>query len=353
MDPNALSSLSSVVGNIFNSMTDEQKQLVQNFDVSSVINTLPQMLNMAQSRPEVIQQALGSVMDTFGKNLTAPSDSAETLSVASRSDIDQTAMSISSSLASHSKKDKTVKKTADLRYPLTVSLEDLYMGKTKKLNVRCKRVSKTGQVKEEKIKISLLIKPGMHDGEEIRFIGMSDQLPGMKSGDIIITLHQDEHPFYERDGDDLVVVKNISLAEDYTPDFYLKYLDGSIIHVKSKGNDAMHNENGTRKVEGKGMPIIDDEGEVSGYGDLFIHFNIVLPDNLDEKSIEQLRTIFPPLTNEDTETDGFIVYENQIDSNTRVTSVTLNHLTKDDVEKMWNSDDEESEYESDDEEDTE
>ncbi|PKU30981.1 hypothetical protein llap_18715 [Limosa lapponica baueri] len=65
-------------------------------------------------------------------------------------------------------------------HKLSISLEDLYNGATRKLalqkNVICDKCE------------------GMKDGQKITFHGEGDQEPGLEPGDIIIVLDQKDHP---------------------------------------------------------------------------------------------------------------------------------------------------------------
>ena len=48
----------------------------------------------------------------------------------------------------------------------------------------------------------------MKDEQQIRFEGEADQIPGYTPGDIIITLIENEHPVFQRDNDNLIIIKN-------------------------------------------------------------------------------------------------------------------------------------------------
>ena len=72
-------------------------------------------------------------------------------------------------------------RTKDLHFTLNVTLEDLYLGKVKKLAVRRKKILVDGKKKsltEEKKKISINIEPGMFDEQVITFNGQADEKEG-------------------------------------------------------------------------------------------------------------------------------------------------------------------------------
>ena len=110
--------------------------------------------------------------------------------------------------------DYILPKTRDIRFDLNVDLEDFYNGKIKKLNIKRKRIiEENGKQKviEEKKRIVIPIERGMKDEQQIRFEGEADQIPGYKPGDIIITLIENDHPLFQRDNDNLILVKNINI----------------------------------------------------------------------------------------------------------------------------------------------
>jgi len=182
-------------------------------------------------------------------------------------------------------------KTRDICFDLNVDLEDFYTGKKKKLNVKRKKmVEVDGKqvVIEEKKKIIIPIEKGMKDEQQIRFEGEADQIPGYKSGDIIITLIENEHPIFQRDGDNLIMIKNINLYQSYNYTFDIKHLDNIVYRVNNTPDEALHLNDSIRKISNLGMPSYKSPGV---YGDLFIRFNLVLPKMLNVSQLEKLQEI--------------------------------------------------------------
>jgi len=192
-------------------------------------------------------------------------------------------------------------KTRDICFDLNVDLEDFYTGKKKKLNVKRKVIS-NGKVIEEKKKLVIPIEKGMKDEQQIKFEEEADQIPGYKQGDIVINLIENEHPVFQRDGDNLIIIKNINLYEIYDLTFDIKHLDGRIIRINKDPNDALHLNESLRKIPGEGMPKYKIPGE---YGDLFIRFNIVIPKSLEPSKLQSLKEVF-----NDTLDPDYVEYEN-------------------------------------------
>ena len=192
-------------------------------------------------------------------------------------------------------------RTKDLNFNLNVSLKDLYTGKKKKISVRRKRLKKTPngyKVVDEKKKISVVIQPGMKDQQVLRYNKEADEIPGHEPGDIVITLCEDEHEMFERDGNDIFMLKNISLLESFKLEWSFKHLDGHIVHLNHnslESNRPLHMDDGLRKIKGEGMPIFDKDSDEVKYGDLYIQFRIILPESLSEEQLVVLKEICNPL----------------------------------------------------------
>jgi DnaJ-class molecular chaperone len=187
-------------------------------------------------------------------------------------------------------------RTKDLHFTLNVTLEELYAGKTKKLAVRRKRLITDGKKKtitEEKKKIAVNIEPGMFDEQVITFNKQADEKEGYETGDIVITLCCAEHDEYEREGDNLLIEKEISLYEAYNCEMTITHLNGKEINISSNPINIFGDElECYRKLKGFGMPILGTDNE---YGDLIIKFKPIVPNNLTEEQLKTLEELFPKI----------------------------------------------------------
>ncbi|CAD7672769.1 unnamed protein product [Nyctereutes procyonoides] len=77
---------------------------------------------------------------------------------------------------------------------------------------RCKSCNGRKVVREKKI-LEVHIDKGMKDGQKITFHGEGDQEPGLEPGDIIIVLDQKDHAVFTRRGEDLFMCMDIQLVE--------------------------------------------------------------------------------------------------------------------------------------------
>ncbi len=189
--------------------------------------------------------------------------------------------------------DNAVMRTNDMSFTLTVKLEELYNGTRKKLAIRRQKIGDNHTYFEEKKKLAIKIEPGMLEDQTIRFNHLSDEKIGYETGDVVVTLDVEEHPFFMRDGNNLLVEKEISLAEAYNPIVYIEHLNGKTLKITGEALNVFTDEDTMlKKVPGCGMPIL---GEKNKFGDLFIRFKCVNKTKITPEVIEVLNKVFPPL----------------------------------------------------------
>jgi hypothetical protein len=189
--------------------------------------------------------------------------------------------------------DNSSLRTNDMSFTLTVKLEDLYNGTRKKLAIRRQKIGDNKTYFEDKKKLAIKIEPGMLEDQTIRFNRLADEKIGYETGDVVVTLDVEEHPVFMRDGNNLIIEKEISLAESYNPVVYIEHLNGKILKITGDPLNIFSEEDGMlKKVPGYGMPVL---GERNEFGDLFIRFKCVNNASITPELIEILNKYFPPL----------------------------------------------------------
>lgn len=189
--------------------------------------------------------------------------------------------------------DPIAPRTKDMTFTVSVTLDELYSGGKKKIALRRQKIDTDGSYEEEKKKISIKIEPGMIDEQTIRFNHMADEKQGYETGDVVVCLDVEEHPCFTRDGNNLIVEKEISFAETFDPIVYIKHLNGKTFVIKGDPFDIFDEENTLlKKVNGLGMPVL---GEPGIYGDLFIKFTCVNKTKMTPEIVQQLKDLFPPI----------------------------------------------------------
>jgi DnaJ-class molecular chaperone len=254
---------------IANNMSEDDKSAIENMDMENMISHVTKnvfkMMNGGQESgaPEGLSELMGSMSGIMG-------NFRETV---------------------EPKVHKEEFKTRDIYFDLNVDLVDFYTGKKKKINIKRKRIIEVDgkqKVVEEKKKLIIPIERGMKDEQQIRFEGEADQIPGYSPGDIVITLIENEHPFFQRDNDNLIIIKNINIYQLYDYSFDITHLDSRVIRVCKNSNDALHLNDSLRKITGQGMPIYKKDA----FGDLFIRFNLIIPKSLEIEKLKLLKQIF-------------------------------------------------------------
>lgn len=216
--------------------------------------------------------------------------------------------------------DPIAPRTKDMTFTVSVTLDELYSGGKKKIGMRRQKLEPDGSYEEEKKKLSIKIEPGMIDEQTIRFNHMADEKQGYETGDVVVCLDVEEHPIFTRDGNNLIIEKEISFSETFDPVIYMKHLNGKTYTVKGEPFDIFDEESSLlKKVKGLGMPVL---GEPGVYGDLFIKFTCVNKTKITPEIIQQLKKMFPPLeTKPDTPSEEIVQVEFEM-----VTDTDLEYL---------------------------
>ena len=132
--------------------------------------------------------------------------------------------------------------------------------------------------------ISVKIPPGIEDGKKIRVRGQGGPVGrGGTPGDIVLTIHVQLHPFYQRRGNNLLVRVPVTLGEA---------VGGAKIDVPTpQGTVSLHVPPGTSsgtKLRVKGHGVTPKNAPP---GDLLAEVQIVLPKNLSAADRETLKEI--------------------------------------------------------------
>ena len=136
--------------------------------------------------------------------------------------------------------------------------------------------------------IRLTLKPGIKDGQTIRLKGRGGPAPaeGLPAGDLLITFRVPDDPHFHLEGHDLhvdchVSVYRLLLGGEETIDT----LGGGKVRVKIKPETQ---PGAVLRVRGKGYPRYGHEGEA---GDLYVHLQARLPQNLSQREQDLLRQL--------------------------------------------------------------
>jgi molecular chaperone DnaJ len=148
----------------------------------------------------------------------------------------------------------------------------------------CAHCRGEGRVVQQKT-IDAKIPAGVEDGTRIRFSGVGEAgIHGGPAGDLYVVLHVSEHPFYEREGNDLYCVVPISFSQAAL---------GTEIKVPTlESEQTLKVPEGTQsgtmiKLRGKGVPVLNGHGK----GDLFVEVRVQTPGKLTKRQRELLQEL--------------------------------------------------------------
>ena len=229
--------------------------------------------------------------------------------------------------------------------PIELTIRDLYHGKVKKINVKTKVFDKKGKLETVKTKHHVKIEKGMVDEEVIVFKNEGDCHKGKSRGDIHFVIKQLDDDNFERDGNNLVYNRFVSLPECYLLDFCLRHPNDNVYRIMDDSL-TFNCTNPIKIVPGLGMPVYGSEEDE--YGDLLIVLNYFVPFSLDENKLKLLQTMCP----REIEEEGVVEVElPDIDgNNVEVKAYNLEDETETEDEGE-DDDDEDEDDEDDDDED--
>ncbi len=149
------------------------------------------------------------------------------------------------------------------------------------------------KVNQESKTLKIMLDKGAPDGKRYTFEGESDEMPGYDPGDVIIEIRIKKHPVFERTGADLTMKADISLLEALTGfQLLINHLDGRHVLINSKKGEIIK-PGVIKTVKECGMPFFDHP---TRFGNLYIKFNIHFPKSLKEDQKEALFELFPKIT---------------------------------------------------------
>ncbi|XP_053713392.1 dnaJ homolog subfamily A member 1 [Synchiropus splendidus] len=138
---------------------------------------------------------------------------------------------------------------------------------------RCKACGGRKILRQKKI-LEVHIDKGMRDGQKIVFHGEGDQEPGLEPGDIIFVLDLREHPQFTRNRDDLMMSMELQLVEALCGfQKPVQTLDNRTLLVTSHPGDLIK-PGDTKCIVNEGMPKHRHPFEK---GRLIITFTVVFP----------------------------------------------------------------------------
>jgi len=156
---------------------------------------------------------------------------------------------------------------------------------------RCRDCHGKKVTQETKI-LEVNVDKGMTHNQKMPFRGEGDEQPGVEAGDVIIVLQEKEHDTFQRRGADLYVTYNLGLTEALCGfEFTIKHLDKRDLLIRNPKGCVIP-PGSSRCVYGEGMPQHRNPFEK---GNLYVKFEVTFPPNhfLEEPKFALLEKLLP------------------------------------------------------------
>ena len=148
----------------------------------------------------------------------------------------------------------------------------------------CPKCKAQGRVLRQRT-VDAKVPAGVEDGTRIRFTGQGESgLSGGPPGDLYVVLHVKEHPFFEREGNDLHCVIPVSFTQ--------AALGAELMVPTLEGEHTLKVPEGTQsgsafRIRGKGVPVLNARGK----GDLFVEIRVQTPTKVSKQQRELLQEL--------------------------------------------------------------
>jgi DnaJ-related protein SCJ1 len=170
-------------------------------------------------------------------------------------------------------------------------------GKGRIIKHACK-VCHGQRVMREQEQHKLVVERGLPRGMRVTYENEADESPDWQAGDLVIEVHEaqpeiapegDDNPlhhtdgtFFRRKGRDLYWREVLSLREAWLGDWQrnITHLDGRTLTLKRARGHVVQ-PGAVEKIEGEGMPVWYPDKATDEFGNLFVEYIVVLPDQME------------------------------------------------------------------------
>lgn len=183
-------------------------------------------------------------------------------------------------------------------------------GKGKSIKHKCP-VCQGTRVIRKLATVEVKVERGMAEGSRIVYENEADESPDHVAGDLIVTVVEKEpspnpeenNPnhldgiYFRRKGDDLFWKEIISLREAWMGDWTrnVTHLDGHVVRLGRKQGEVVQ-PGQVDTIPGEGMPKWHEHGDSvyhqTEYGNLYVEYAVVLPDQMESDMEKEFRAVF-------------------------------------------------------------
>lgn len=154
---------------------------------------------------------------------------------------------------------------------------------------KCKTCKGQKAVQESKA-LEVHVDKGVADGKRYTFAGESDEVPGVTAGDVIVEIQEEKNKRFVRKGADLIHKVPIGLIQALTGfEIVIEHLDGKKIKLATKPGEVV-TPGQFKTCKELGMPFFEQPYK---FGNLYIDFEFVFPKQISPTQKEGLAKLFP------------------------------------------------------------
>lgn len=173
---------------------------------------------------------------------------------------------------------------------MSVSLQDVLHGTTKKIRITRARLNPDRQTtRQEEKTVEIEVKKGWKAGTKITFPREGDEsIKGNVPADVVFVVKDRTHKHFKREGSDVRYVAKISLKQALCGGtISIPTIDEGQINIQLT---EIIKPGTTRRIPHQGLPFLK---EPSRLGDMIVEFQVVFPDYLSNSQKSQLASILP------------------------------------------------------------
>ena len=132
--------------------------------------------------------------------------------------------------------------------------------------------------------LSVKIPAGVREGLQIQVRGEGDAGErGAPHGNLFVIVHVQEHEFFKRRGDDIILDISVNVAQATLGDkIMIPTVDGEVELAIPQGTQTGK----VFRLRGKGVPRLRSDGTNSGRGDQMVYITVAIPTDLTEEQRE-------------------------------------------------------------------
>jgi len=177
--------------------------------------------------------------------------------------------------------------TATIEHDISVSLEELNEGITKKFNIKRDKII-NGKIQREGKLFQVDVKKGWKDGTKVRYPQEANEEAGKLPGDIVFVIKSKPHSVFERDNEHLIYTIDIDLASALDGNdkrYQIPLLGGGKTEYVMRGIITPET---VGRIHGRGLPLQKSPNQ---RGDILVKFKIVFPRTCSRNVIEASRML--------------------------------------------------------------